>query len=33
MKNNYISWNPFKEEDPNITFEDYKQGKRNTKKL
>lgn len=29
MKEHYISWNPFKEEDPNITLEEFKQGKRN----
>ena len=29
LKENYISWNPFKEDDPNITFEEYKAGKRN----
>lgn len=29
LKNNYIPWNPFKEDDPNITFEEFKQGKRN----
>lgn len=33
MKKNYIPWNPFHEDDPNITFEEYKQGKRNDKKL
>lgn len=32
MKDNYISWNPVHEEDPNITFEEFKQGKRNKKK-
>lgn len=29
MEDNYISWNPFKENDPNVTFEEFKQGKRN----
>lgn len=29
MKEHYISWNPFKEDDPNITLEEFKQGKRN----
>ena len=29
MKDNYIAWNPFKENDPNVTFEEFKQGKRN----
>lgn len=29
LKNNYISWNPFKEDDPNVTLEEFKQGKRN----
>lgn len=33
MENHYIPWNPFHEDDPNISFEDYKQGKRNDKKL
>ena len=32
MKDNYIPWNPVHEEDPNITFEEFKQGKRNKKK-
>ena len=32
MKDHYIAWNPFKEDDPNITFDEFKQGKRNTKK-
>lgn len=32
MKDHYIAWNPFKEEDPNITFDEFKQGKRNIKK-
>lgn len=31
MKDHYIPWNPFKEEDPNITLEEFKQGKRNLK--
>ena len=25
----YISWNPFKENDPNVTLEEFKKGKRN----
>lgn len=29
MKDHYIPWNPFHEEDPNITLEEFKQGKRN----
>lgn len=29
MEENYIPWNPFKEDDPNINFKDYKNGKRN----
>ena len=29
MKDNYISWNPFKENDPNVTLEEFKMGKRN----
>ena len=32
MKDNYIPWNLFKAEDPNITFDEFKQGKRNIKK-
>lgn len=32
MKDNYIPWNPVHEEDPNITLEEFKQGKRNKKK-
>lgn len=32
LKENYIPWNPFHEEDPNITLEEFKQGKRNPKK-
>jgi hypothetical protein len=31
LKENYISWNPLKQGDPNITFEEFKQGKRNKK--
>ena len=31
LKENYIPWNPYKQEDPNITFEEFKQGKRNDK--
>lgn len=33
MKDHYIPWNPFHENDPNITLEEFKQGKRNDKKL
>lgn len=33
LKENYIPWNPFKEQDPNVTLEEFKQGKRNDKKL
>ena len=29
LEENYISWNPFKENDPNVTFGEFKQGKRN----
>jgi len=29
LKENYIPWNPYKQEDPNITFEEFKNGKRN----
>lgn len=29
LTKNYIPWNPFKEDDPNVTFEDFKKGKRN----
>ena len=29
LKENYIHWNPYKEDDPNITLEEYKMGKRN----
>ena len=29
MKHNYIAWNPFKENDPNVTLEEFKSGKRN----
>lgn len=32
LDKHYISWNPLKEEDPNITFEEFKQGKRNDTK-
>ena len=31
LEKNYIPWNPFKENDPNVTFEEFKQGKRNEK--
>lgn len=33
MKDHYIPWNPFKEDDPNVTLEEFKQGKRNDIKL
>ena len=33
MKDHYISWNPFHEDDPNITLEEFKQGKRNDEEL
>lgn len=29
MDKNYIPWNPYKEDDPNVTLEEYKLGKRN----
>lgn len=29
MDDNYISWNPTKEDNPNVTLEEYKMGKRN----
>lgn len=29
MKKHYIPWNPFHEDDPNITLEEFRQGKRN----
>jgi len=29
LEKNYIPWNPFEEQDPNITFEEFKTGKRN----
>jgi hypothetical protein len=29
LKDHYISWNPFKENDPNVTLEEFKMGKRN----
>ena len=32
MKDHYIPWNPVHEENPNITLEEFKQGKRNKKK-
>ena len=31
LEKNYIPWNPFKENDPNVTFKEFKQGKRNEK--
>ena len=33
METHYIAWNPYKEEDPNITLEEFKQGKRNSEEL
>lgn len=33
MKDNYIPWNPHVEEDPNITLEEFKLGKRNDENL
>lgn len=33
LEKNYIPWNPFKENNPNVTLEEFKQGKRNDKKL
>lgn len=33
MKDNYIPWNPFKEDDPNVTLEEFKRGKRNDTKI
>ena len=32
LKDHYIPWNPFEEDDPNITLEEFKQGKRNSEK-
>lgn len=32
MKDHYVPWNPCSESDPNITFEEFKQGKRNENK-
>lgn len=32
LKENYISWNLGKENDPNVTFQEFKQGKRNNKR-
>ena len=29
MKTNYLAWNPTKEDDPNVTLEEFKMGKRN----
>lgn len=29
MESNYLPWNPTKEDDPNITLEEFKMGKRN----
>lgn len=33
MVTHYIAWNPHKEEDPNITLEEFKQGKRNSEEV
>jgi len=33
MKKNYISWRPNLEDDPNVTIEEYIQGKRNNKNI
>lgn len=33
MKNHYIPWNPNIEDDPNITLDEFKEGKRNDEKL
>ena len=33
LKDHYIPWNPVHEDDPNVTLEEFKQGKRNDKKL
>lgn len=32
LKSHYIPWNPFEEDNPNVTLEEFKQGKRNEKK-
>ena len=29
LSKKYISWNPIKENDPNVTLEEFKKGKRN----
>ena len=29
LDKHYIPWNPFRQDDPNVTFEEFKQGKRN----
>lgn len=33
LKDHYIPWNMFHEDDPNITLEEFKQGKRNDEEL
>lgn len=33
LKDHYIPWNPFHEDNPNITLEEFKQGKRNDEEL
>ena len=33
LDKNYIPWNPVHEENPNVTLEEFKQGKRNDEKL
>ena len=33
MEDHYIPWNPFHEDDPNITLEEFKLGKRNDEEL
>lgn len=33
LKDHYIPWNCFKEDDPNITLEEFRQGKRNDENL
>ena len=33
LKNNYIPWDPRIEEDPNVTLEEFKLGKRNDENL
>ena len=33
MKKNYVSWRPNLEDDPNVTIEEYLEGKRNNKNM